>query len=55
MGDFRLRDCYNCKNLFDAVSIGVCEVTDHQVIKTGDSEKAEECKHFSNKYYRDEE
>lgn len=50
MGCLWQKSCGHCKNLFEAVSCGVCEVTDHKVIKTGDDEFAEDCPYYENRY-----
>lgn len=47
MGCLWERTCGHCKNLFEAVTVGVCEVTDHRVEKTGDDEFAKSCPHYS--------
>lgn len=55
MGCLWERTCGHCKNLFEAVTVGVCEVTDHRVEKTGDDEFAKSCPHYENKWgYADE-
>lgn len=50
MGLLYLRLCGHCKYLSEAVSCGICEVTDHTVEKTGDDEFAKECNLYENKY-----
>ena len=50
MGCLWERTCGHCKNLFEAVTVGVCEVTDHRVEKTGDDEFAKSCPHYENKW-----
>lgn len=50
MGLLYERTCSHCKNLSEAVSCGVCEVTDHKVIKTEDNDFAEQCDLYENKY-----
>ncbi len=50
MGCLWERTCGHCKNLFEAMTIGVCEMTDHRVEKTGDDEFAENCPHYENKW-----
>ena len=42
--------CGHCKHLFEAVTCGVCEVTDHKVIYTGDDDFAEQCPLYENKW-----
>lgn len=56
IGCLWIRDCCHCKNLFEAISSGVCEVTDHRVIKSGDGEFARDCSYYENKWgYREED
>ena len=50
MGCLWERTCGHCKNLFESLTVGVCEVTDHRVEKAGDDEFAESCPHYQNKW-----
>ena len=50
MGLLYLIKCGYCRNLFAAISCGVCEVTDHAVIHTEDDDFAENCPYYENKY-----
>lgn len=50
MGLLYERTCGHCKHLIEALTCGVCEVTDHRVIYTGDDDFAEQCPLYENKY-----
>ncbi len=50
MGCLWVRDCNHCKNLFDAMTMGVCMVTDHTVEFVGDGEYARECPDYENRW-----
>ena len=50
MGLLYERTCGHCKSLFSAISTGVCEVTDHRVVKYGDEQYAEQCPYYENRY-----
>lgn len=49
MGLLYKRTCYHCKNLFEDVTVGVCEITEHTIEKTCDDEFAKSCSHYENK------
>lgn len=44
------RTCGHCKNLFEAISAGVCEKTDHRVEKFNDEDFAKSCPYYENKW-----
>lgn len=54
MGLLYERTCGHCRFLFEAITAGVCEVTDHTVEKTGDDDFAENCPYYENKWGYDE-
>lgn len=53
MGNLYERTCYNCKHLSEALACGVCNVTEHRVIHTGDGDFADKCTLYENKYEKD--
>lgn len=55
MGCLWIRDCNHCKNLSEAVSIGVCDIAHHKVEKYGDGEYAIDCPHYENKWGLEED
>jgi hypothetical protein len=50
MGFLYERTCGYCKNLFEAISVGVCEVISHIVKNMGDEAYAEQCPLYENHY-----
>lgn len=50
MGLLYEKKCGNCKYLSEAISCGICKVTNHKVIKVEDDEFAENCDLYENKY-----
>ncbi len=42
--------CTNCKYLSEAITCGICEVTNHKVIYVNDNDFAEKCDLYENKY-----
>lgn len=55
MGNLRERSCDNCVNLFEAISIGVCEAKRYTVEKVGDADEALTCEFYINKFYPEEQ
>lgn len=50
MGLLYERNCGNCKHLSEAITCGICEKTNHKVIRTEDNDFAEICVLYENKY-----
>ena len=50
MGILYEKTCGHCKHLSEAITCGVCEVTDHRVIHTEDDDFAKQCPLYENKY-----
>ena len=50
MGLLNERACGHCKRLSEAITCGVCEVTDHRVIHIEDDDFAGQCPLYENKW-----
>lgn len=50
MGCLWERSCSNCKHMESAVTIGVCDATEHTIERYGDVDFADNCEYYSNRY-----